>query len=52
MKLNYVIEFVADMDGAVKFYRDVLGCGFSLSFTHRFRHHAPTVFMIMHPPFS
>jgi lactoylglutathione lyase len=25
MKLNYVIEFVADMDNAVKFYRDVLG---------------------------
>ena len=25
MKLNYVIEFVADMDCAVKFYRDVLG---------------------------
>src|SRR5215475_7630362 len=25
MKLNYVIEFVADMDHAVKFYRDVLG---------------------------
>jgi lactoylglutathione lyase len=24
MKLNYVIEFVADMDRAVKFYRDVL----------------------------
>ena len=26
MKLNYVIEFVGDMDRAVKFYRDVLGC--------------------------
>ena len=25
MKLNYVIQFVADMDRAVKFYRDVLG---------------------------
>jgi len=25
MKLNYVIEFVADMDRAVKFYRDALG---------------------------
>ena len=25
MNLNYVIEFVADMDRAVKFYRDVLG---------------------------
>jgi lactoylglutathione lyase len=25
MKLNYVIEFVADMDRAVSFYRDVLG---------------------------
>src|ERR1700755_3096966 len=25
MKLNYVIEFVGDMDPAVKFYRDVLG---------------------------
>ena len=25
MKLNYVIEFVADMGRAVKFYRDVLG---------------------------
>ena len=25
MKLNYVIEFVADMDRAVNFYRDVLG---------------------------
>jgi catechol 2,3-dioxygenase-like lactoylglutathione lyase family enzyme len=25
MKLNYVIEFVADMDRGVKFYRDVLG---------------------------
>jgi len=25
MKLNYVIEFVADMDRAVKFYRDLLG---------------------------
>lgn len=25
MKLNYAIEFVADMDRAVKFYRDVLG---------------------------
>jgi len=25
MKLHYVIEFVADMDRAVKFYRDVLG---------------------------
>jgi predicted enzyme related to lactoylglutathione lyase len=25
MKLNYVIEFVANMDNAVKFYRDVLG---------------------------
>jgi len=25
MKLNYVIEFVADMGHAVKFYRDVLG---------------------------
>jgi lactoylglutathione lyase len=25
MKLNYVIEFVAGMDKAVKFYRDVLG---------------------------
>jgi predicted enzyme related to lactoylglutathione lyase len=25
MKLNYVIEFVSDMDKAVKFYRDVLG---------------------------
>jgi lactoylglutathione lyase len=25
MKLNYAIEFVADMDHAVKFYRDVLG---------------------------
>ena len=25
MKLNYVIEFVADMDRAVRFYRDVLG---------------------------
>lgn len=24
-KLTYVIEFVADMDRAVKFYRDVLG---------------------------
>ena len=24
-KLKYVIEFVADMDRAVKFYRDVLG---------------------------
>jgi predicted enzyme related to lactoylglutathione lyase len=25
MKLNYVIEFVADMDNAVKFYRDIIG---------------------------
>jgi catechol 2,3-dioxygenase-like lactoylglutathione lyase family enzyme len=25
MKLNYVIKFVADMDRAVNFYRDVLG---------------------------
>ena len=25
MKLNYVIEFVADMDRAVKFYRDTMG---------------------------
>ena len=25
MKLNYVIEFVSDMDKAVKFYRDVIG---------------------------
>ena len=25
MKLNYVIEFVADMDRAVGFYRDLLG---------------------------
>jgi len=25
MKLSYVIEFVADMDRAVKFYRDVVG---------------------------
>jgi lactoylglutathione lyase len=25
MKLTYVIKFVADMDRAVKFYRDVLG---------------------------
>jgi predicted enzyme related to lactoylglutathione lyase len=25
MKLNYVIKFVADMDRAVKFHRDVLG---------------------------
>jgi len=25
MKLNYVIKFVADMNRAVKFYRDVLG---------------------------
>ena len=25
LKLNYVIEFVADMDRAVKFYRDALG---------------------------
>jgi len=25
MKLNYVIKFVANMDRAVKFYRDVLG---------------------------
>ena len=25
MKLNYVIEFVANRDNAVKFYRDVLG---------------------------
>jgi predicted enzyme related to lactoylglutathione lyase len=25
MKLNYVIEFVANMDNAVKFYRDVIG---------------------------
>ena len=25
MRLNYVIEFVADMDRAVRFYRDVLG---------------------------
>ena len=25
MKLNYVIEFVAEMDRAVRFYRDVLG---------------------------
>jgi lactoylglutathione lyase len=24
-KLNYAIEFVADMDRAVKFYRDVIG---------------------------
>jgi len=25
MKLNYVIKFVADMDRAVRFYRDLLG---------------------------
>ena len=25
MKLQYVIKFVADMDRAVTFYRDVLG---------------------------
>jgi lactoylglutathione lyase len=25
LKLTHVIEFVADMDGAVKFYRDVIG---------------------------
>jgi lactoylglutathione lyase len=25
LKLSYVIEFVADMDRAVKFYRDILG---------------------------
>src|ERR1700743_3624288 len=25
MKLNYVIEFVSDMDNAVKFYRDTIG---------------------------
>jgi uncharacterized glyoxalase superfamily protein PhnB len=25
MKLKYVIKFVADMDGAVRFHRDVLG---------------------------
>ncbi len=25
VKLSYVIEFVADMDRAVKFYRDVIG---------------------------
>ena len=25
MKLNYVIEFVTDMDRAVKFYRDAIG---------------------------
>jgi catechol 2,3-dioxygenase-like lactoylglutathione lyase family enzyme len=30
MKLNYVIEFVADMDRAVKFYRDVLGVSLKL----------------------
>ena len=24
-KLSYIIEFVADMDRAVKFYRDVIG---------------------------
>lgn len=30
MKLNYVIKFVADMNRAVKFYRDVLG--FQLKF--------------------
>ena len=30
MKLNYVIEFVADMDRAVNFYRD--GLGLSLKF--------------------
>jgi lactoylglutathione lyase len=27
MKLRYVIKFVADMNRAVKFYRDVLGLG-------------------------
>jgi lactoylglutathione lyase len=27
MKLSYVIKFVADMNRAVKFYRDVLGLG-------------------------
>ena len=25
LKLSQVIEFVADIDGAVKFYRDVIG---------------------------
>jgi lactoylglutathione lyase len=25
LKLSHVIEFVADMDSAVKFYRDVIG---------------------------
>jgi catechol 2,3-dioxygenase-like lactoylglutathione lyase family enzyme len=25
VKLSYVIEFVADMDRAVKFYRDTMG---------------------------
>jgi catechol 2,3-dioxygenase-like lactoylglutathione lyase family enzyme len=30
MKLSYVIKFVADMNRAVKFYRDVLG--FQLKF--------------------
>ena len=30
MKLGYVIEFVSDMNRAVKFYRDVLG--FQLKF--------------------
>ena len=24
-KLSYIIEFVADMDRAIKFYRDVIG---------------------------
>jgi catechol 2,3-dioxygenase-like lactoylglutathione lyase family enzyme len=28
-RLRYVIKFVADMDKAVKFYRDVMGCGSS-----------------------
>jgi len=30
MTLNYVIEFVAEMDRAVKFYRDVLGLSLKL----------------------
>ena len=31
LKMNYVIKFVADMDRAVKFYRDVLGLALKVS---------------------
>src|SRR5262249_58195920 len=50
MQLNYVIEFVADMDTAIAFYRDRLGLPLKFATPHWTEFATGQTTLALHPP--